>query len=117
MIPLSVDLNTTVLDLFHKIEGLPSFTPLLPHLYHPPAGLSFYAFSSHSFDPISTLIEIDLYALSQLFKSDFETFSPTSNMRSTLFVAGLATFASAFTQPKDQTWGALLTPDTSDVSQ
>jgi len=35
-------------------------------------------------------------------------------MRSTLFVAGLATFASAFTQPKDQTWGALLTPDTSD---
>jgi len=36
-------------------------------------------------------------------------------MHSTLFVAaGLATLASAFTQPKDQTWGPLLTPDTSD---
>jgi len=33
---------------------------------------------------------------------------------SLIFAAGLATFASAFTQPKDQTWGPLLTPDTSD---
>ncbi|KAJ9604436.1 hypothetical protein H2200_011272 [Cladophialophora chaetospira] len=32
---------------------------------------------------------------------------------SVIFAAGLATFASAFTQPKDQTWGPLLTPDTS----
>ncbi|KIW64412.1 hypothetical protein PV04_09346 [Phialophora macrospora] len=31
-----------------------------------------------------------------------------------LLAAGLATVAHAFTQPKDQTWGALLTPDTSD---
>ncbi|OCT45065.1 hypothetical protein CLCR_06021 [Cladophialophora carrionii] len=30
-----------------------------------------------------------------------------------LLAAGLATAAHAFTQPKDQTWGALLTPDTS----
>jgi len=36
-------------------------------------------------------------------------------MHSTLvFAAGLATLASAFTQPKAQTWGPLLTPDTSD---
>jgi len=36
-------------------------------------------------------------------------------MHSTLFfAAGLASLASAFTQPGTQTWGALLTPDTSD---